>query len=91
LYVDLIISKKRFLCFFKDNLEHFDTNDHHKSIPFDTQLIDKNQFSSLLISFSSLKKNEMIISALIDYFRSNYQETNEEKTEKQTLVSYQYS
>ena len=30
----------------------------------------------------------MIISALIDYFRSNYQETNEEKTEKKFIVSY---
>jgi hypothetical protein len=36
-----------------------------------------------------MKKNEMIISGLIDYFRSNYKETNEEKNEKQTLVSYQ--
>jgi hypothetical protein len=29
----------------------------------------------------------MIISALIDYFRSNYKETNEEKNEKTILVS----
>jgi hypothetical protein len=56
--------------------------DHDKSIAYDDQLIDKIQFSSLLISFSGLNKNEMIISALIDYIRSNYKETNEEKNEK---------
>jgi len=76
-----------FFCLFKDNLEHSDILDHDKSIPFDEQLIDKIQFSSLLISFSGLQKNEMIISALIDYFRSNYKETNEEKNEKTILVS----
>ena len=54
----------------------------------DDQLIDKNQFSSLLISFFGLKKNEMVISGLIDYLRSNYNETTEEKTAKKTLVSY---
>ncbi len=32
----------------------------------------------------------MTISALIDYFRSNYKETNEEKNEKKTLVRYQH-
>jgi hypothetical protein len=70
-----------------DNLEHFDIIDHQKSIPFDEQLINKIQFSSLLISFSGLKKNEIVISALIDYFRSNFKETNEEKNDKKTLVS----
>ena len=75
--------------FFKDNLEHFDTTDHQKPILVDDQLIDKHQFSSLLISFAGLKKNEMIISGLIDYFRSNFNETTEEKTEKKILVSYQ--
>lgn len=73
---------------FKDNLEHFDIIEHNKSIAFDDQLIDKIQFSSLLISFSGIKKDELAISALIDYFRSNYKETNEEKNEKKTLVSH---
>ncbi|CAF2853599.1 unnamed protein product [Rotaria sp. Silwood2] len=68
------------------NLEHFDTIDHEKSIRFDEQLIDKIQFSALLMSFFGLKKNEMVISALIDYFRSNYKETNEEKNAKTILV-----
>ncbi|CAF4551796.1 unnamed protein product [Rotaria sp. Silwood1] len=68
------------------NLEHFDTVDHEKSIRFDEQLIDKIQFSALLLSFSGVKKNEMVISALIDYFRSNYKETNEEKNAKKMLV-----
>ncbi|CAF3746132.1 unnamed protein product [Rotaria sordida] len=68
------------------NLEHFDTIDHEKSIQFDEQLIDKIQFSALLISFCGLKKNEMVISALIDYFRSNYKETNEEKNAKKILM-----
>jgi hypothetical protein len=77
-----------FFCLFKDNLEHFDTFDLDKAIPFDEQVVNKLQFSSLLISFSGLKNNEMIISALIDFFRTNYKETDEEKTEKKTLVSY---
>ncbi len=78
----------QFFCLFKDNLEHFDTSDLDKSVPFDEQLIDKLQFSSLVISFSGLKKNEMVISTLIDFFRTNYKETDEEKTGKKTLVSY---
>jgi hypothetical protein len=79
---------QNFLFLFKDNLEHLDIIDHQKSIPFDEQLLDKIQFSALLMSFSGLKKNEMVISAVIDYFRSNYKETNDEKNEKKTLVSY---
>ncbi|CAM4762867.1 unnamed protein product [Rotaria magnacalcarata] len=68
------------------NLEHFETGDHDKSILFDEQLIDKAQFSALLISFFGLKKNDMVISASIDYFRSKYRETIEEKHEKELLV-----
>ncbi|CAF4754110.1 unnamed protein product [Rotaria socialis] len=72
------------------NLEHFETDDHDKSIRFDEQLIDKAQFSALLISFFGLKKNDMIISASIDYFRSKYRETTEEKHEKELLVSCEH-
>ncbi|CAF0960589.1 unnamed protein product [Adineta steineri] len=71
------------------NLEHFDTDDITKSNPYDEKLIDKKQFSSLLISFSGLKKDEMIVSALIDFFRTTYKETDEEKTEKKTYLQQQ--
>mgnify|MGYP006892784499 FL=1 len=72
----------------EDNLEHFDDVNNNQSIAYDEQLMNKYQFSSLLNSFSGLKKNEMAISALIDYFRSNFKETNEEKTEKKQLVKH---
>lgn len=71
---------------FLDNLEHFDTSDQEKPIPYDEQLINKIQFSALLISFAGWRKDEEIISALIDYFRSNYKETLEERNDKKTLV-----
>lgn len=71
---------------FKDNLEHFEPVDHEKSTVYDEQLIDKIQFSSLLVSFFGLQKNELVVSALIDYFRSNYKELEEEKNEKKSLV-----
>ncbi|CAF4277078.1 unnamed protein product, partial [Adineta steineri] len=71
------------------NLEHFDTDDITKSNPYDEKLMDKKQFSSLLISFSGLKKDEMIVSALIDFFRTTYKETDEEKTEKKTYLQQQ--
>ena len=77
----------RLFCFQStDNLEHFDAHDHEASIPYDEQLLNKIQFSSLLISFVGVNKNEMVISALIDFFRSHYQETAEEKNEKKTQV-----
>ncbi|CAF4348482.1 unnamed protein product, partial [Adineta steineri] len=60
-----------------------------KSNPYDEKLMDKKQFSSLLISFSGLKKDEMIVSALIDFFRTTYKETDEEKTEKKTYLQQQ--
>ena len=69
-----------------DNLEHFDTADRAKSIPFDERFLNRIQFSSLLISFIGLDRNEMVVSALIDYFRSHYKETNEEASEKRNLV-----
>ena len=70
-----------------DNLEHFDTADRAKSIPFDERFVNRIQFSSLLISFIGLERNEMVVSALIDYFRSHYKETNDEANEKRNLVS----
>lgn len=73
--------------FHLDNLEHFDTSDHDTSIPYDEQLINKLQFSALLTSFAGWRKDEEIISALIDYFRSNYKETSEERNDKKALVS----
>ncbi|UJR33360.1 hypothetical protein I4U23_020808 [Adineta vaga] len=68
------------------NLEHFDTGDRNKPVPFDEEFIDRRQFSSLLISFSGLKKNDLIVSALIDYFRASYKETEEDKTGKKTVL-----
>lgn len=75
---------------FTDNLEHFEIHDYDRSLSFDEQLIDKIQFSSLLTSFSGLKKNEQVVSALVDYFRSHYKETNEEKNEKKNIVNVSF-
>ena len=80
-------SFKHFHVFCTDNLEHFDTNDQNKSTPYEDELIDKKQFSAMLISFSGLKKNDMIVSALIDFFRTSYKESEEDSTSKKTLVS----
>ncbi|CAF0966176.1 unnamed protein product [Adineta ricciae] len=68
------------------NLEHFDTNDQNKSAPYEDELIDKKQFSAMLISFSGLKKNDMVVSALIDFFRTSYKESEEDSTSKKTLL-----
>lgn len=70
----------------QDNLEHFEMFDAEKSIPFDDEFLNKIQFSSLLNSFVRAEKNESIVCALIDFFRSNFVETAEEKTDKKNLV-----
>ena len=82
--------KRNFLIFISDNLEHFDTDEFNNPIPLDDQLLNRVQFSALLLAFLGAEKNESIVCALIDYFRTNYRETPDDKNKKRNLVRIRF-
>jgi hypothetical protein len=72
--------------FHADNLEHFENDQTNEAIAFDHVLVNAVQFSSLMISFVDASRSEMIICALIDFFRLHYRESDEDQKQKKKQV-----
>ncbi|CAF0769314.1 unnamed protein product [Didymodactylos carnosus] len=69
-----------------NNLESLTFLSKNESFPFHERLINEEQFCALLKAFIGNEKDELTTTALVDFFKTLYNETPEEKTDKKDSI-----